>query len=63
MKILEAPVSLGYFKNNQQVILLIEYIIIQTFSEIKFHLISKFNKVLLSQSFSHHPLNMYFSHY
>lgn len=63
MKFLEVPVSLGYFKNNQQIILLIEYIIIQTFSEVKFHLISKFNSMLLSQNFSHHLLNVYFSHY
>lgn len=63
MKCLEVHVFLGYPKNNQQIILLIEYIIIQTFSEVKFHLISKFNNMLLSQNFSHHPLHMYFSQY
>lgn len=63
MKCLKVPVFLGYLKNNQQIIVLIEYIIIHIFSEVKFQLISKFNNMLLSENFSHHPLIMYFSQY
>lgn len=59
VKFLEVPISLGYLKNpgNQS---FNRVLLFKPSLKKKFHMISKFNSMLLSQNFSHHPLNNVF---